>query len=171
MSVLVIATAAAVLLWAVIWFNRLVRLRSFCGNAWSLIEVLLQRRHELVPVLADTVRAYAVHERDLLDGVAEARAKAIAASSLDEASELEPRLEERLGGLLAVAERYPGLEADAVFLDLQERLVAIEDELRFARQFYNDTAMKYNTALSVFPGAILAGIAGFPPAPYFMMRS
>lgn len=160
--------AAAVLLWIVAAFNRLVTLRNGVQNAWAEIDVQLKRRHDLIPNLVETVRGYMQHERSVFEAVTQARANAIAAgSNVLQRSTAESALTTALGGLFAVVENYPQLRAVESVQLLQEQLTSTENRIAYARQFYNDEVMKFNTAQSTFPRNLFAGLFGFSFATMF----
>lgn len=153
---------AAVVLWAVVTYNKLVRLRNRADAVWADIEVQLKRRHDLVPNLVETVEAYAVHERATLDEVTQARRQAVEASSTDDATRAENVLTSALGRLLATAEDYPELEAEDRFQDLHNDLRRLEDVIALARQAYNLSVQAYNNAVQTVPTNVVAWIASFP---------
>lgn len=153
---------AAVVLWAVVTYNKLVRLRNRADAVWADIEVQLKRRHDLVPNLVETVEAYAVHERATLDEVTQARRQAVEASSTDDATRAENVLTGALGRLLATAEDYPELEAEGRFQDLHNDLSRLEDVIALARQAYNLSVQAYNNAVQTVPTNVVAWIASFP---------
>ena len=153
---------AAVVLWAVVTYNKLVRLRNRADAVWADIEVQLKRRHDLVPNLVETVEAYAVHERATLDEVTQARRQAVEASSTDDATRAENVLTGALGRLLATAEDYPELEAEDRFQDLHNDLRRLEDVIALARQAYNLSVQAYNNAVQTVPTNLVAWIASFP---------
>lgn len=153
---------AAVVLWAVVTYNKLVRLRNRADAVWADIEVQLKRRHDLVPNLVETVEAYAVHERATLDEVTQARRQAVEASSTDDATRAENVLTGALGRLLATAEDYPELEAEDRFQDLHNDLRRLEDVIALARQAYNLSVQAYNNAVQTVPTNVVAWIASFP---------
>jgi LemA protein len=153
---------AAVVLWAVVTYNKLVRLRNRADAVWADIEVQLKRRHDLVPNLVETVEAYAVHERATLDEVTQARRQAVEASSTDDATRAENVLTGALGRLLATAEDYPELEAEDRFQDLHKDLSRLEDVIALARQAYNLSVQAYNNAVQTVPTNVVAWIASFP---------
>jgi LemA protein len=158
---------AAVVLWAVVTYNRLVRLRNRADAVWADIEVQLKRRHDLVPNLVETVEAYAVHERATLDEVTLARRQAVDASSADDATRAENVLSGALGRLLATAENYPELEAEDRFQDLHNDLRRLEDVIALARQAYNLSVQAYNNAVQTVPTNIVAGTFGFVTREFF----
>ena len=152
-----------------IWtYNRLVRLRNRVQNAWSDVDVQLKRRHDLVPNLVETVRGYMEHERQTLEAVTSARAQAMTTgASIGARAVAEMALTGAVGNLFAVAERYPALRAAQNFTLLQEQLTTTENRIAFARQYYNESVMQYNTAIATFPRNLIAGVMGFSPAAMF----
>ncbi len=152
---------------AVSAFNRLVRARNQLREGWSGIDVQLKRRHDLVPSLVECVSAYQSHERDLLEAVVRERAEAGAATDAASASGPETLLGRDLGRLIAVAEDFPELKASARFLDLMRELVAVEDQLQYARRYYNGSARDLNNVVESFPSNLVAGLAGFRTAAFF----
>ena len=161
--------AAALLLLAavVVLFNGLVAARNQVRTAWSDIDVQLTRRHDLVPQLVTTVRAYADHERATLAAITELRTHAIAAVSLGEKARLEGELAQRIDRLLALQEQYPDLKASANFLALQHDLVEIENHLQYARRFYNGAVRDLDNLIETFPSLIVARAARFTHAEFF----
>src|SRR5438445_2539305 len=166
-GLILIAIIAALALWAVASYNRLVGLRNQVSNGWRQIDVQLKRRHDLIPNLVNAVKGSMDFERDTLTAVMEARAKAQTATGPADAALKEGQLSQALGRLIAVAENYPTLKANDNVRSLMEELTGTENKVGFARQFYNDIATKFNTAQQVFPTNIFAGIFGFKPAELF----
>ncbi|MBN1163341.1 MAG: LemA family protein [Candidatus Krumholzibacteriota bacterium] len=162
-----IGLAAVVLIWSVVTYNRFLILRNRCRNGRSQIEVQLERRHELIPRLVDTVKGYAIHEREVLEKVARSRTEAIGTTGLPARTRAENNLAGTLRDLFAVSEAYPELRSDENFRDLQKELSETEDRIRFARQFYNDTVMRYNTLRGTFPPLLLAKVLGLEEERYF----
>ncbi|MDZ4655565.1 MAG: LemA family protein [Coriobacteriia bacterium] len=148
-------------------YNRLVTLRNRVDNAWSQIDVQLRRRYDLIPNLVETVKGYAKHESETLEKVIKARQMAIDAGSVKEQGDAENMLTSTLRSLFAVAEAYPDLKANENFMMLQEELSGTESKIAYARQFYNDSVMTYNTSTQTFPNNVLAGMFGFAPRDYF----
>lgn len=148
-------------------YNRLIRLRNLVQNAWAQIDVQLKRRADLIPNLVETVKGYASHERETLENVTRARAAVMGAQNMEQRAEAENMLSGALKSLFAVAEAYPQLQASQNFAQLQKELSDTESKIAFSRQFYNDTTMKYNTRIQMFPANLLAGIMGFQHIPYF----
>jgi LemA protein len=162
-------------------YNHLVTLRNRYRNAYAQIDVQLLRRHDLVPNLVETARAYLQHERATLEAVIAARTAAVAAgeqasarpgdaAALAAVGQAEAALGGALGRLLAVVEQYPDLKADATMARLSEELASTENRLAFARQAYNDAVMRYNTAIELFPNALVAGSMGFRAAGFFELE-
>jgi LemA protein len=148
-------------------YNRLVTLRQRVKNAWAQIEVQLKRRYDLIPNLVATVKGYASHERETFEQVTKARTMAIDARTVQEQAGAENMLTGALRQLFALAENYPQLKADTNFRQLQEELTNTEGKIAFSRQFYNDTILKYNTAIQRFPTVLIAGLFGFHQEAYF----
>jgi len=169
MLIITVVFAAALLGWAVFVFNRLVRARNLVRNGFADIDVQLQRRHDLIPALVDTVRAYSEHEQQLLEDVTRLRSAAVKAEggSASRMSGTEAALVDGLGRLLAVAEDYPELKASENFQQLTAELVATEDVLSHARRFYNGAVRDLNTAIERFPDLLIARLAGFDKAEFF----
>ena len=150
-------------------YNGLVQSRNRIDNAWSQIDVQLQRRHDLIPNLIETVKGYAAHERQTLEGVVQARNAAIQAKGAgpEQQAQAENVLTGALRQLFALSEAYPDLKANQNFLSLQEELTATEDRIAYARQFYNDSVMKYDNKLETIPSNLIAGMFNFEPREYF----
>lgn len=164
MTNLILAAAVGVLLlYLVIIYNRLVRLRALVREGWSGIDVQLRRRADLIPNLVSVVKGYASHERELLEAVTQHRKDAIAANGVSATAHADAQLSSMLGRLMAVAEAYPSLKADGNFRQLQEELANVEDELAGARRYYNATVRDLNTRVESFPDLLLAGPLGFKP--------
>ena len=148
-------------------YNRFVTLRNRIDNAWHQIDVQLRRRYDLIPNLVETVKGYAAHERGTFEAVTQARAAAMSAKTVKEQAQAENMLTGALKTLFAVAEAYPELKANQNFLALQEELTGTEGRIAYARQFYNDEVMQFNTAIQRFPGNIIASMFTFQPREYF----
>jgi LemA protein len=161
---------AAVLLYIVIVFNRLVRLRNVVREAWSGIDVQLKRRTDLVPALVETVKGYATHERTLLEEVTRKRAMSIdaqAAGNVTQNAQATQQLGSAVGRLIAVAEAYPQLKANENFLKLQEQLSEIEEQLQYARRYYNGAVRNLNISIQSFPELLISKPLGFSERPFF----
>lgn len=142
-------------------YNNLVKLRNMVDNAWAQVDVQLQRRLDLIPNLVETVKGYASHESSTLDAVTRARSAVAHAGSPSDKMQADNALTGTLKSLFAVAEAYPDLKANANFQQLQAELTGTEDKISYMRQSYNDTVMKYNTAIQTFPAVIFASMFGF----------
>ncbi len=148
-------------------FNGLVRRRNRVDATWSDVDVLLKRRHDLVPNLLASVQGYAAHESATFQAVTAARSAAMSATGPQSAGAAEAQLAQGVRSLFAVAEAYPQLKASAAFIDLQRKLTETEDGLEHARQFYNDAVYGYNNAVQTLPGALVAGALGFRTRQFF----
>src|SRR5256884_4261010 len=163
----VLGIVALALLYGVLVYNRLVRLRQRVDNAWSQIDVQLRRRYDLIPNLVEAVKGYAAHERELFEDVTRARAAAEQAGSVQDQAHAENQITAGLRKLIAVAENYPQLKANENFLALQEELTSTESKIAYARQFYNDQVMGLNTKIQSFPSNIVARAGKFQPRQFF----
>jgi LemA protein len=141
--------------------NELVRQQEAVRAAWSQVDIVLQRRADLIPNLVETVKGYAAHEKGVIDAIANARAGLLNAHTPGEKIEANGRLDGAIGRLLLVVENYPNLKADENFLRLQDDLAGSENRIAIERHKYNETLQKYNTTLGVFPNNIFAGMFGF----------
>jgi LemA protein len=148
-------------------YNGLIQLRNRSDNAWAQVDVQLRRRYDLIPNLVETVKGYAAHEKEVFQKVTEARTNAIGAGTVGEQGQAENMLSGALKSLFAVAEAYPDLKANQNFMMLQEELAGTESKIAYARQFYNDTVMKFNTKQQVFPSNIVANLFNFSEKEYF----
>lgn len=166
----VIGMFLIVVFWVIGIYNGLVRIRNEVRNAWAQIDVQLKRRHDLIPNLVETVKGYAGHEKSTLDAVVSARAKAVNASGVAASAQAEGELSQALGRLMMLVEAYPDLKANQNFLALQEELTSTENKIGFARQFFNDTVMRYNTRIQTFPPNVVAGAFGFREEDFFELE-
>ena len=155
------------LIWVIATYNRLVRLRNKTQDAWAGIDVQLQRRADLVPNLVETVQGYSIHEQHVLESVAQARSQMIAAAGPRQAGQADDALERSLNSLFAVAEAYPDLKASANFLALQTELATLEEDISFARRYYNAVVEQFDTAQQTLPTVVIARPMGFQPAEFF----
>lgn len=181
-SLILIVIAALIALFAIGIFNGLVRLKNQVSNAWSQIDVQLQRRYDLIPNLIETVKGYMTYEKGTLEAVIQARSAAMAAkqkveveggpadTSIKELLAAESTLKGALGQIFALAENYPELKASENMRVLQEELSSTENKVAFARQSYNDQAMLYNTYQQEFPNVLFAGLFGHHPADLWIVR-
>lgn len=142
-------------------YNSLVKLRNNRENAFADIDVQLKQRHDLIPQLVETVKGYAAHEKETLDGVISARNGAVSAKSIDEKIAAENTLTTALAGLRVTVEAYPDLKANQNFLHLQGEISTIEEKLSAARRYFNAATKELNNAVQIFPSNIIAGMFGF----------
>ena len=161
--VIVVVIAA----WVVAIYNGLVVLRNRFENAWSQIDVQLKRRTDLIPNLLETVKGYAAHEKEVFTKVTEARSALVNAQGVADQAQANNMLTGALKTLFAVAEAYPELKANQNFMMLQEELSGTESKIAYARQFYNDTVLKYDNKREKFPSNIIANLFGFKDREYF----
>ncbi|MBN1765005.1 MAG: LemA family protein [Sedimentisphaerales bacterium] len=152
-------------------YNSLVRLRNQVKNAWSQIDVQLKRRHDLIPNLVETARGYMKHERETFESITNARARAMGAKNVGEASQAEGMLGEALSKFMLVVENYPDLKANQNFLALQEELTSTENKISFARQGYNDQVLSFNNKIEMFPSNIIAGMFNFTKSDFFEIEA
>jgi LemA protein len=167
-QIILFALAAVLLIGAVVIYNALIAKRQMVNNGWADIDVQLKRRADLIPQLVTTVQAYAAHERQLFEDVAEKRNAALAAG--DNAAQrgaAESELSKPVGRLIALAEAYPDLKANQNFLDLQNELSDTENKIEMARRFYNGAVRELNTAAETFPSNLVATLFGIGKRAYF----
>ena len=170
--IVIIAIIAVILAgYVAMLYNKLVKMRARVKNAWAQIDVQLKRRYDLIPNLVNTAKGYMKHERETLEAVIKARQQAIDTSggAADQA-QAENYLSQTLRSLFAVVENYPDLKANQNMLALQEELTSTENKISFARQFYNDSTMKYNIATESVPTNIIAGMFNFDKAELFELE-
>lgn len=152
-------------------YNKFIRLRNMVEEAWSGIEVQLKRRCNLVPNLVDTVKAYAMHEKDLFENVTESRKRAMNSYHIHERNNEEKILSNSMLKIFAVVENYPDLKANENFLKLQEELVDIEDQIQYARRYFNGTVRNNNIFVKSFPSLIVANMFKFKEREFFDLES
>ena len=165
--IVVAAVVAVLVLFVILTFNRLVRLRNEAETGWANIDVQLRRRTDLVPNLVEVVKGYAAHESETFRSVTEARAAAQQASTPAVAAEADVKLGGALNQLLLVSEDYPQLRASENFLKLQQELADIEDKLAAARRYYNQTVYRFNSVQQTFPTLLVAMPFGFREREFF----
>lgn len=175
-KIIAIIIVAVVAIWAVSGYNNMATLDEQVSNEWSNVETQYQRRADLIPNLVSTVKGYAAHEKETLQGVIEARSKAtgitvnandLTPEKMAEYQKAQGAVTSALGKLLAIAENYPDLKANQNFLELQAQLEGTENRINVARMKFNDTAKKMNTTIRRFPNNILASLFGFEHRAYF----
>ncbi|WP_321332947.1 LemA family protein [uncultured Bacteroides sp.] len=174
--IIIIAVVAVIAIWAVSAYNGLVSMQENVSNQWANVETQYQRRSDLIPNLVNTVKGYASHEKETLEGVIAARSQAtqikvdpsnLTPESLAKYQKAQGEIGSALGKLLAITENYPDLKANQNFLELQAQLEGTENRINVARKNFNDTAKEYNTAIRKFPKNVFAGMFGFEKRPYF----
>lgn len=169
MIILLVLIVIAVVIAAL--YNGLVSSRNKVKNAWSQIDVQLQRRFDLIPNLVEAVKGYMDHEKETLSKITELRTSWANAKTVGEKAELDSELSSALKTIMAVSESYPDLKASQNFSELQEELRNTENKISYARQFYNDSVTMYNTKLEVIPTNIIANLFGFKPEELFKVDS
>lgn len=175
-TIIIVAVVAIIAIWAVSGYNSLVSMDENVSGQWSNVETQYQRRADLIPNLVNTVKGYAAHEKETLEGVIAARSQAtqikvdptdLTPEKLAEYQKAQGAITSALGKLLAISENYPDLKANQNFLELQAQLEGTENRINVARKNFNDAAKVYNTAIRRFPKNILAGMFGFDKRAYF----
>lgn len=160
-GLIVVAVVACAVVALIVLYNNMVKLRNKVDNAWSQVDVQMQRRFDLIPNMVETAKGYAVHESKTLEGVTAARSAFATATDARGKMAADTALTGALRGLFAVSEAYPELKADENFRQLSAELSDTEDKISYMRQSYNDTVMKYNTAIQTFPAVLFAKMFGF----------
>lgn len=176
---IILGAIALIVAWVIFTYNKFIRLIQQTKEAWADIDVQLKRRYDLIPNLVETVKGYASHERETLDSVTEARAKAtqihvdptnITPAQITAMASAEAGLGQALGKLLAVAENYPDLKANTNFLELQRELSDTENKIQAARRFYNGNVRDLTIGIQSFPGNMIANMFGFKAMEYFELE-
>jgi len=168
---IVLVILGVLVLFAVLIYNSLVRLRAQCDGAWADIDVQLKRRHDLIPNVVETVKGYAGHERQTLDSVVSARSRAMAAQGPAAKAEAEGMLTQALKTLFALAEAYPQLRAVESFTQLQATLGQMEEAVQNARRYYNAVVRDLNTRIQQFPSNLIANLFGFKLREFFELTT
>ena len=153
--------------WIIKTYNKLVLLRNKVKDQWSQVDIQLKKRFDLIPNIVELVKGYTKHEKDTLEAVINARNSAVNAQSPTDEMNANNQLSGALNRLFALTESYPELKADTNFQNLQNNLKDIEDKIAFARQFYNDTVLKYKNTIETFPTILIAGFMGFKQEKFF----
>lgn len=177
-AIVVVVILAILIFWVIGIYNKLVKFRERCKNAWSQIDVQLKRRYDLIPNLVETAKGYMAHEKETLEAVLQARASATQAqinidgdptkgADMQKLAQAEGQLTGALGRLMAVAEAYPDLKANENMMQLTEELTTTENKVAFSRQAYNDSCMTYNEYKQTFPPVFFSNMFGFDNAEYF----
>jgi len=167
MQTIIIVIIVLFLIYLFLIYNGLVTARVRVKEGWSGIDVQLKRRFDLIPNLVETVKGYAVHEKQVFENVTKARSALLSATGAKQAAQAENMLTGALKSLFAVAEAYPELKASENFKELQEELSDTETKIAAARQFYNSVVMEYNTKIQIFPNVMMAAIFNFKPEEFF----
>jgi LemA protein len=168
-SVAFLLFVVGALVYVVILFNELVRLRNDNDRAWANIDVLLRQRHDEIPNLVESVKGYMAHEQQVLTALTQARAASQQATTLAQKAQADVMMTGALRGLFAVAENYPNLKASDNFLKLQTRISELEERIADRREFYNDDVNTYNTRINQFPEMFLAGMMGLKARQLFQV--
>lgn len=163
----VVVLAIVLALWAVGVYNTLIAKRISVEEQFSSIDTELKKRYDLIPNLVETVKGYATHEKEVFEKVTQARSQAMQAGTPGDRLAAENMLTQSLKSLFAVAESYPDLKANTNFLQLQETLGTVEEDINVSRQGYNAVVKEYMTALQTFPTVLIAGLLGFAAKPFF----
>jgi LemA protein len=166
----ILTIIAIFILWIILIYNGLVHLRNQTQEAWSDIDVQLKRRHDLIPNLVATVKAYQSHEAQVMQNVTELRQQATQVDSIEDKAKAEKALNMGLGKLLAVAENYPDLKASANFIELQQQLGNLEEQIQLASRYYNGCTRDYNTKIQSFPNNFIANNFHFLPKDFFQIN-
>jgi len=148
-------------------YNSVISLKNKCDEAWSDIDTQLKRRYDLIPNIVETVKGYAKHESGTLEKIVELRSQAMSSKGIQEKEKSENMLSGALKSLFALAENYPELKANQNFLDLQNKLAEVEDNLQLSRRYYNAVVRDFNTKIQVFPNNLLAQMLGFTSRVFF----
>ncbi len=156
-------------LWAVSVYNGLVRHKNVVAEAWSGIDTQLKRRADLIPNLVETVKGYATHERTTFDELARLRSAGQGQTDPAARAQTEQAITAAIGKIMAVAEAYPELKANANFQSLQNELADVEDQIQLARRYYNGTVRDFNVTIEQFPSNLIANFGGFKPAAFFQI--
>lgn len=165
--IIIVVVLVIIGLWIAGTYNKLVRKRNNAKEGFSTMDVYLKKRFDMIPNLVETVKGYATHEKETLEAVMKARSQVASAGTIDQKVENENMLTGALGRLFAVAENYPDLKANQNFLNLQEQLRSVEQDIANARKFYNGTVKDLNNSIEQFPSNIVAGIFHFEKMPMF----
>ena len=169
--IILLIVVILLVVWIISVYNGLVSSRIKTENAWSQIDVQLQRRFDLIPNFVETVKGYMTHEKETFEKISSLRTSWANASSVSEKAELDNQLSTTLKTIMAVSENYPELKANQNFSELQEELRNTENKISYARQFYNDSVTKYNTKLELFPSSLVAGMFNFQKKELFTAES
>lgn len=168
---IILLVIVLLVIWVIAIYNGLVRAKLKVDNAWSQIDVQLQRRFDLIPNFVETVKGYMAHESETFEKIAALRTSWANSSTVSEKAKLDGELSEALKTIMAVSENYPDLKANTNFSELSEELRNTENKISFSRQFYNDSVTMYNEKLQMFPSNIIAGMFNFKERDLFVAES
>ncbi len=166
-EIVIISSVLLVLAYVVFAYNRIVKLRNRVREAWGDIDVQLKKRRDLIPILSKAVSSYKGFERDTLESIVNIRRKADGTGAVKDRERLEREFRRELKDILVLFERYPQLRAADLYRELQDKLTEVEDNIQFARRYYNGAVRDYNTFISMFPNNVIARILGFKEAEFF----
>jgi len=167
LTTILIIVLVIIVIWIIISYNLFIRDKNLIKEAWSGIDVQLKRRHNLIPNLVASVKGYSQYEKNLLDQITQKRSEAVKVENIKEKAPAESDLSGMLKNLFIAVENYPELKANQNFLDLQNQLVEIEDQLQYARRYYNGAVRNYNVRVESFPSNIIAGIFNYKQDNFF----
>ena len=167
MTFALISLCVLIIIWFIITYNLFVRDKNLIREAWSGIDVQLKRRHNLIPNLVASVKGYSMHEKNLLEEITRKRSVASQLEKVKDKAPAESDLSGMLKNLFVVIENYPELKASRNFLDLQNQLIEIEDQLQFARRYYNGSVRNYNIRVESFPSNLVANLFNFKQDSFF----
>lgn len=170
MQYILLAIAVVILVWGVSTYNRFITLRNRCEEAFSTMDVYLKKRYDLIPNLVETVKGYATHESDTLEKIVQARNLAVGAKSHSDKLASEKEVQGLLGNVFAIAESYPELKANTNFVDLQNQLQRMEEEIAQARKYYNGVVRTFNILCESIPSNLIANICHFEKQPLYMIE-
>ena len=165
--IVILAIIVVIILWIIATYNSLISLKNRVKDAWSQIDVQLQRRFDLIPNLVETIKGYTKHESETLENVVKARNTYLSATLPEDQMKADGELTQAINKLFALTESYPDLKANTNFTDLQEQLKETENKIAMSRQFYNDIVMQYNNKVEMVPSNIVASIFKFQKQAFF----
>ena len=165
--IVILAIIVVIILWVIATYNSLISLKNRVKDAWSQIDVQLQRRFDLIPNLVETIKGYTKHESETLENVVKARNTYLSATLPEDQMKADGELTQAINKLFALTESYPDLKANTNFTDLQEQLKETENKIAMSRQFYNDIVMQYNNKVEMVPSNIVASIFKFQKQAFF----
>ncbi|MEW6418052.1 MAG: LemA family protein [Nitrospirota bacterium] len=169
--IVILGIFIAIISFGIAIYNKLIRLRNTVKSSWSDIDVQLKKRYDLVPNLVETVKGYAAHEKTVFEKVTTARSMAMRASTPVDKAKAENMFTETLKSLFAIAEAYPDLKANANFIQLQSQLKELEDNIEYARRYYNAVVRDFNILIESFPSNIIATSFNFKQEEFFELEA